>query len=198
MFQPLFLGLDLSTQQLKISLCDLNENLVLEYAVHFDRDLPHHLTTNGAVKGSEPGEMLCPVAVWIEAVDYLMESLRNKSGIDLSRIVGVSGAAQQHGSVYWSDKAESLLASLDPKKSLSEQLPAALSIPMAPTWQDSSTTKECRELEESVGGPQKLADVTGSRAYERFTASQIAKVRLLPPRSCVLSLTLGEDCPEET
>lgn len=41
---------------------------------------------------------------------------------------------------------------------------------------DSSTSKQCKKLEEAVGGPLKLAEVTGSRAYERFTGSQIAKI----------------------
>ncbi|EJU03510.1 D-xylulose kinase [Dacryopinax primogenitus] len=172
---PWYLGLDLSTQQLKISIADDNEDLVLEHAVHFDRDLPQYGTKNGAVRGPEPGEMLCPVAVWIEAVDFLMDGLK-KEGVDLHRIAGVSGAAQQHGSVYWTQEAEQLLESLDPGKTLTEQLGKALSQPTAPTWQDSSTTKECRQLEEYVGGAQKLADITGSRAYERFTASQIEKV----------------------
>lgn len=48
---------------------------------------------------------------------------------------------------------------------------------MAPIWQDSSTAQECKNLEEAIGGPQALADLTGSRAYERFTGNQIAKVR---------------------
>lgn len=59
---------------------------------------------------------------------------------------------------------------------------------------DSTTTEQCKELEKAVGGPmvkiitkykiyeiikyifQKLAQITGSRAYERFTGSQIAKL----------------------
>ena len=65
-------------------------------------------------------------------------------------------------------------------KSLTSQLcPDAFSIQQSPIWQDSSTTEECKLLNESVGGEQSLADLTGSRAYERFTASQILKVRLL-------------------
>ncbi len=84
---------------------------------------------------------------------------------------------QQHGSVYWSAEAENLLASLDTQRSLAGQLsPAAFSLLAAPIWQDSSTAKECQALDDSVGGAQALADLTGSRAYERFTGSQIAKV----------------------
>ena len=70
-----------------------------------------------------------------------------------------------------------LLEKLDPARSLLEQLdPNAFALPNAPIWQDSSTTHECRQLEAAAGGAQALADLTGSRAYERFTASQITKV----------------------
>ncbi|KAF9011613.1 actin-like ATPase domain-containing protein, partial [Hymenopellis radicata] len=55
--------------------------------------------------------------------------------------------------------------------------PKAFSLPKAPIWQDSSTT-ECRELEEAIGGPQALADISGSRAYERFTGTQNKRVNL--------------------
>jgi len=84
---------------------------------------------------------------------------------------------QQHGSVYWSKHAQTALALLNKEKSLREQLiPIAFSIDKCPIWQDSSTTKECKLLEAAVGGAQALADLTGSRAYERFTGNQIAKV----------------------
>lgn len=86
---------------------------------------------------------------------------------------------QQHGSVYWSQDAERLLSSLDPSKPLVQLAPDAFSLPNAPIWQDSSTTRECAELEAAVGGAQALADLTGSRAYERFTGTQIRKVRSL-------------------
>jgi len=77
---------------------------------------------------------------------------------------------------------EDALASLNPSNTLLSQLhPDAFSIHHSPIWQDSSTTRECRELEDSIGGPQALADLTGSRAYERFTGTQIKKVILLFP-----------------
>lgn len=45
-----------------------------------------------------------------------------------------------------------------------------------PIWMDSSTTEQCFELEQSLGGSDNLFQVTGSKAYERFTGSQIRKI----------------------
>ncbi|CAF1050105.1 unnamed protein product [Adineta steineri] len=41
---------------------------------------------------------------------------------------------------------------------------------------DSSTTDECQMIEKAVGNAQNLFQITGSKAYERFTGSQIMKV----------------------
>jgi xylulokinase len=131
--------------------------------------------------------------MWLDAIDLLMQRMK-EGGVDFSSIVAISGAGQvcmyilsvlmpthailqQHGSVYWSTEGEKLLKSLDSNKSLASQLSSpAFTVPNAPIWQDSSTRKECEELEKVVGGAQALADLTGSRAYERFTGSQIMKV----------------------
>lgn len=79
--------------------------------------------------------------------------------------------------MYWSNKAASCLSKLDSNQTLASQLfPAAFSIAKAPIWQDSSTTEDCERLEEIFGGAQALADCTGSRAHERFTGNQIARV----------------------
>ena len=40
------------------------------------------------------------------------------------------------------------------------------SISDSPIWMDSSTTQQCRRLEQDMGGAQIVADKTGSRAYE--------------------------------
>ncbi|TFK39875.1 hypothetical protein BDQ12DRAFT_681390 [Crucibulum laeve] len=206
---PLFLGLDLSTQQLKAIVITQDSTIVHESSVHFDNDLAHYGTLNGAIRGPDEGEVTSPVAMWLEAIDLLIERMK-AANVDLAAIAAVSGAGQQHGSVYWSNSAESSLSSLDPKKSLTIQLfPKAFATHRAPIWQDSSTTKECKQLEEAVGGPQALADLTGSRAYERFTGSQIAKIRRLLPdiykstarislvSSFIASLFLGYVAPIE-
>ncbi|KAJ3757143.1 hypothetical protein EV360DRAFT_46658 [Lentinula raphanica] len=180
---PTFLGLDLSTQQLKAVLVKEDCSIIHESSVRFDQDLPSYGTENGALKGPAEGEVTSPVAMWLDAFELLSERMK-QAGVDFGSIAAISGAGQQHGSVYWSYDAEEALASLDPSQTLTSQLsPKAFSIPRAPIWQDSSTTKECREIEEAVGGPQTLADITGSRAYERFTGTQIARIRRVNPKA---------------
>ena len=91
--QPLFLGIDLSTQQLKAIITTDKGRVVHETAVHFDLDLPQYGTKNGAIQGMEAGEVTSPVAMWVEAMDLLVERMaREKVGIE--RIVAISGAAQ--------------------------------------------------------------------------------------------------------
>lgn len=91
--EPLFLGLDLSTQRLKAIILNKDSNVIHQIAVHFDRDLPHHGTTNGATQGPEKGEVTSPVQMWLEAIDLLFERLHD-AGLNLGAIVAVSGAAQ--------------------------------------------------------------------------------------------------------
>lgn len=91
--RPLFLGLDLSTQQLKAVLLNESSEIVHEAAVHFDRDLPHHGTTNGAIRGPDDGEVTSPVKMWLEAIDLLCQRLKDEH-IDFSAIAAISGAGQ--------------------------------------------------------------------------------------------------------
>ncbi|KAF8329496.1 uncharacterized protein EI90DRAFT_3155380 [Cantharellus anzutake] len=178
----LFLGLDLSTQSLKAVVTNQQDIVVCERTVNFDEDLPQYGTVNGAISGTEEGVITCPVALWIEALELAMDSLKD-AGVQLNSIVGVSGDAQQHGSVYWSHTAAGRLANLDPYLPLRLQLiPEAFSQTRAPIWQDSSTREECDIIEAAAGGPQMLSDLTGSRAYERFTGSQILKVCRRTPK----------------
>ncbi|KAG2183922.1 hypothetical protein INT44_008933 [Umbelopsis vinacea] len=170
----LYLGLDLSTQQLKYTVINHDHDIIAEAAVHFDRDLPEFHTTNGAI--AEGDVVTSPTLMWVKAIDILLERLSKNTDIKIENIKGISGAGQQHGSVYWNKEGLDTLASLDVSRTLEDQLQEAFSVKRSPIWQDASTTSQCRSLENLVGGPQGLADLTGSKGYERFTGNQIAKL----------------------
>ena len=170
---PLFLGLDSSTQSLKATVIDSSLAVVAEADVNFDADFPAY-GTSGGVHKQEDGTVTSPTVLWIDALDTVLGKL--KGNVDFSQIAAVSGSGQQHGSVYWKKGAAETLANLTPGSSLKDQLADSFSIPDSPVWMDSSTSAQCAALEESLGGPEAVAAATGSRAYERFTGNQIAKL----------------------
>ncbi|GAA5878909.1 hypothetical protein JCM8547_007550 [Rhodosporidiobolus lusitaniae] len=142
----LFLGLDLSTQALKAVILDVSLQTVGEFGVRFDEDLPHFGTTSGVHLGVG-GEVTSPVSMWVEALDLLLERItQTEHGRGLLRCVKA-----QHASVYWSATASAVLSSLDPTRPLSSQLaPTAFALSTSPNWQDSSTSRECRDLEAAI------------------------------------------------
>lgn len=102
--------------------------------------------------------------MWVEAVDLVLERLKQQ-GTPFERVKGISGAGQQHGSVYWSKTGESVLGSLDSSRTLVEQMTDAFAHPYSPNWQDASTQRECDSFDAALGSPERLAEVTGSRAH---------------------------------
>eukprot|EP01065_Artemidia_motanka_P000641 TRINITY_DN10294_c1_g1_i1.p1 TRINITY_DN10294_c1_g1~~TRINITY_DN10294_c1_g1_i1.p1 ORF type:complete len:570 (+),score=192.71 TRINITY_DN10294_c1_g1_i1:58-1710(+) len=171
---PLFLGVDLGSQSLKLFIVDAELEPVTEANVQFDRDLPQYMTKSGFLHG-DGGRVTCPTAMWVEAMDRCFSQLV-ASGAPLGRVAAISGSAQQHGSVFWRRGALERLQNLNPRKSLTEQLSECFAVSESPVWMDSSTSEHCTNLEDAVGGAEALADVTGSKAYERFTGNQIAKL----------------------
>ncbi|RXK37523.1 hypothetical protein M231_05244 [Tremella mesenterica] len=178
---PLFLGLDSSTQSLKASLLSTDLDVLAEHAVHFDTDLPEYQTSNGVSYGPDgSGEVNSPVMMVVQALDLLFDRMKD-AGWELDRVRGISAAGQQHASVYWSHEAPTILSLLDPKKTLHSQLSGAFSRCVIPNWQDSSTSEDCQAIESFLGGPEVVAKITGSRAYERFTGPQIRRFKRLDP-----------------
>lgn len=161
---PLYIGFDLSTQQLKGLVVNSELKVVYVSKFDFDADSRGFPIKKGVLTNEAEHEVFAPVALWLQALDGVLEGLR-KQGLDFSRVKGISGAGQQHGSVYWADNAEVLLKTLDANKTLEEQLSGAFSHPYSPNWQDSSTQKECDEFDAYLGGQEQLAQSTGSKAH---------------------------------
>ncbi|KAF8471799.1 hypothetical protein BDZ91DRAFT_716560 [Kalaharituber pfeilii] len=174
---PLYLGFDLSTQQLKVVAVSSNLQPHHEEAINFDDDLPHYNVQKGVHKNSAEKEVYSPVAMWIEALDLILARMKEK-GFDFSRVKGVSGAGQQHASVFWSKDYQRAFDNLDSTKRLVDQLsPIAFTHPWSPNWQDHSTRAECELFEKEIGGPEELAKRTGSNAHRRFTGPQILRLK---------------------
>lgn len=205
----LYLGLDSSTQGLKATAIDKDFRVVHTDAINFARDLPRYglqngvhvkagnvvtqptLMVRGVVVGGErwgcarakPRDLLTPPnppPQFVEALDLLFSRMAAK-GFPFASVAAVSGSGQQHGSAYWRTGARSTLKGAAPGKPLVEQLAGAFRVADSPIWMDSSTTAQCAALEKAIGGAAAVAELSGSRAYERFTGNQIAKIAASDP-----------------
>lgn len=139
--------------------------VLYEAKTDFDADLPKYGTKKGVFVKEATSAVYAPVAMWLEAVDIVLQRLKDK-GTPFQKIKGISGAGQQHGSVYWNNTGEEMLGKLKPEETLVDQLAkAAFAHPFSPNWQDGSTQKECDKFDAELGSPEKLAQITGSKAH---------------------------------
>ena len=197
----MYLGLDSSTQGLKATAIDASFKVVSTFAINYQKDLSRYNLKDGvhASAGSvvtQPTLMVralplpaflhlpphpaprapsSPHPQYVEALDLLFSKMKGQ-GFPFARVAAVSGSGQQHGSAYWGVGARAKLQGLAPGTPLAAQLASAFRLPNSPIWMDSSTGAQCAALEAALGGPQRVATLSGSRAYERFTGNQIAKV----------------------
>ena len=120
--------------------------------------------------------------MWAEALDRMFAAMK-KDGVALGKILAISGSGQQHGSVYFNDRAAKVLAKLNPQKTLVENLRGIFSRPTSPILMDSSTAAECAEIRKKLGGVKFTARITGSDTFERFTGPQIRKFYKTKPEA---------------
>jgi len=179
----LFLGLDSSTQSLSAVVIDLDAGkVVYEKSLNFDQALPQFKTQNGVLPNRNPLLKHSTPLLWAAALDLLFATMK-KDKVALGKIIAISGSGQQHGSVYFTEKATEALATLNPKKSLVENLDGVFARKTSPIWMDSSTTAECSEIRKKLGGIKFTASRTGSDTFERFTGPQIRKFYKTEPKA---------------
>lgn len=202
------LGLDSSTQSLSALVIDPDAGRVIaDRSIQFDDAFPDYGTDHGVLRDpDDPRIVHSPPAMWAAALDRILGEL-SQGGVPPAEIRAVSGSGQQHGSVYLGRGAMAALGRLDPARGPEDQVNPLLSRPTSPIWMDSSTTRECEEIQAAFGEPTRLAEATGSIAFERFTGPQIRKfVRESPEAyerterihlvsSFLCSLLIGGDAP---
>lgn len=90
----LALGLDLSTQQLKVVAIDIsNLETFYETSLTFDTDLAHYKTTKGVYSDEDEQKVYSPVQMWIEAVDVILAKMK-QDNFPFERVAAISGAGQ--------------------------------------------------------------------------------------------------------
>ncbi|HEY0874559.1 MAG TPA: FGGY family carbohydrate kinase [Vicinamibacterales bacterium] len=160
----LYAGFDCSTQSLSVVVVDVSgsrRDVVFRDSLTFDDDLPGFQSRHGVTLREDDGSVHTNPLLWSTALEVMLARL--SQGVDARRIRGISGSAQQHGSVYCG------------------ATPEVLTRPTSPVWMDSSTLRECEEIEAAVGGSRALAQLTGSAAFPRFTGPQIRRFARTDP-----------------
>jgi xylulokinase len=203
------LGIDASTQSCSAIVIDTQAGkIVAEASVNFGQRLPQYSAPSGFIEGGVDGEVHSDPRMWLDALERLLEDLAKLC--DLSHISAISGAGQQHGSVYLNNHWEKTVGSLSATSPLSIQLDHCFSRETSPIWMDTSTAHACREIAEAVGGNDAICEKSGSIMIERFTGPQIrrfytnvpdsyaATTRIHLVSSFLCSILIGADAPIDT
>ncbi len=171
---PRYLGLDSSTQSLSALLIDTDTGkVVAERNVNFGERLPRYQSPSGFLANKDEAIKHSDPLMWVEALGLVLQDLRD-DGVDLGQVAGISGAGQQHGSVYLAKSLDEV-GDWSTSAPLHEQVRPLLARNTAPIWMDSSTSAECAEIAKAIGGDERVAAISGSRATPRFTGPQIRR-----------------------
>ncbi|KAI0274168.1 hypothetical protein BGY98DRAFT_1108473 [Russula aff. rugulosa BPL654] len=166
--QALFLGLELSTDQLRATIVDENLELVGDQGGIF----------------TTPGDAYTtPVDMWVKALDFLLEEISRNH--EVSRIKSIGGAAQ-HALVWWKSTPVPSFPALDSRLPLHSQLsPNTFSLPNTPVAQDTFSHSHALSIEAMLGGPDHMAARVGTCANSSLVAAQILRVRETSPETLI-------------
>jgi xylulokinase len=173
-----YIGLDSSTQSLTavvIEVTPRRRRVVFQHNLRFDEGFPSYGTQHGVLPDPDPLVKRSSPLLWAEALDQMMAVLAKQREFPPHETRAIAGSGQQHGSVYLKAAASTALADLDPARPLAEQLRGLFTRERAPIWMDASTAEQCEAITRDIGGEGVLANLTGSRAFKRFTGPQIRK-----------------------
>ncbi len=169
------LGIEFSTQSVKIVALDLEEGCVAFIdSFHYDSTFPWYETQGGVLPSKSLEIRHTSPFMLLEAIDFCF-SLLIKSRIDPSQIKVVKVDGMQHCSVYVNNLFQRKVTNLNPNLSLLDQLRSCITRQTAPIWEDRSTIEEAEYLTKALRERGGISRLTGNRAELRFPAAQILK-----------------------
>ncbi len=169
------LGIEFSTQSVKIVVLDINEHTVA-YTGKFDYDIqfPRYNTKGGVLPVDNDNIRHTAPFMLIEAIDMTFKKLVEDK-IDLTKIAAVKIDAMQHCTIYTDKNLAGVLSNLVPQKDLLQQLKPVISRQTSPIWEDHSPVEQAEYLTRELSSKGGINNITGNKAELRFPGPQIMK-----------------------
>lgn len=173
---PIILGLDISTQSVTGLIINTdNGSIECNLSINYGNSFEKYNSPQGFIidETNHNDEVYSNPLMWIDGIELLFNELSKI--YDLSKIDALSGAGQQHASIYLNDNWFHIINSFNLNENLSYQIEKCLSFNKSPIWLDKSTSFECKEINDKIG-KDNIIKKTGSQMTERFSGAQIRKI----------------------
>lgn len=148
-----FIGIDSGTQSTKTILLDAETGQIVASASQ----------SYELIEGLPAGHKEQQPAEWIAAVRYGLKAVLENSVIDRGQVKGIGVSGQQHGFVALDETDRVIRA--------------------AKLWCDTSTSPECEEIIEKLGGLERTIAAVGNGVPAGFTASKILWMKWHEPEN---------------
>lgn len=178
----LSLGLDSSTQGIKVVAIDIDSGKkVFEHSLDYRKDPrldKFGINKDYILPPLNEGEASQPPLMFFASLDAILDDTPGEIKRD---VVVINTSGQQHGHVYLNSSAQMFFDRLRDQGNRTEGhdlvqlLRSSLAYDRAPIWMTSNTKTEADELRVSVGGKQRMIELSGSDSPLRFTGAVIRK-----------------------